>query len=76
LFPKLCTTSYRWSDDWLVCEGCGEKLGFKYILPDTCLDYDRNTGQIIYRDNSETRIMLFRPYINKINKESIKFERN
>ena len=28
LFPKMCTSNYRWNNDWLICD-CGQKLGFR-----------------------------------------------
>ena len=66
LFPKLCVSSCRWVGDWLICSKCGQRIGFKYMIPNKCLDYDRNTGEIVYRDNLETKVMLFYPFVNMI----------
>ncbi len=38
------------------------------MIPNKCLDYNRNTGEIMYRDNSETKVMLFYPFVNMIDK--------
>ena len=58
MFPKLCTTSYRWVGDDLICNKCGQKIGFRYI-DYSGFDYDRNTGQVVYK----TKVLYFYPYI-------------
>ena len=34
VFPKLCTTNYRWVGDDLICKKCGKKIGFRFKLND------------------------------------------
>ena len=58
IFPKMCTLSYRWVNDWLICDRCGTKLGYKYLVHDSY-------------DNPELRVQIFKPYMKYINKEEL-----
>ncbi len=70
----MCTANYRWDNDWLICNQCGQKLGYKYEIPDYGYQYNSDDGTIICKDKeSKTVISLFYPYNKYIKKEDIKF---
>lgn len=65
----MCISNYRWENDWLVCNRCGQKIGFRYT-DSFKLALDMNTGQVVYK----IKVFLNYPYCNLINKESIKLD--
>ena len=67
----MCTANYRWNNDWLECE-CGQKLGFKYSIPDYDLTYDTEAETIVCKDKEpEERMFYVYPYGKYIKKENV-----
>lgn len=72
LSPKMCTSNYRWKNDWLICDKCGQKIGFKYFIPDYDLTYDVEAETIVCKDKElEQKMFYVYPFSNLIDKESV-----
>ena len=57
-FPNMCTANYRWNNDWLECD-CGQKLGFKYSIPDYDITYDTDEETIVCKDKEPEERMFY-----------------